>query len=171
MQIRHIEMPVADRALASARMLAFFLPAALLAGALGFQYLGGLHPCELCLQQRLPHYAAVIAAALAMVSRRHPASLLLTILAGLLIVTSGLQAAYHLGVEFHWWERPEPCGLTFDPDGGDILAKILAAPLVPCGTTQWSLFGISLAGWNALFSLAGGSLILALCRRGRLIKI
>jgi hypothetical protein len=41
MQIGDIEMPVADRALVSARMLAFFLPAALLAGALGFQYLGG----------------------------------------------------------------------------------------------------------------------------------
>jgi disulfide bond formation protein DsbB len=169
-RIGHIEMPVADRAPVSARMLAFFLPAALLAGALGFQYLGGLRPCELCLQQRLPHYAAVVAAAFAMVSRRHPASFLLTTLAGLLIVTSGFQALYHLGVEFHWWERPEPCGLTFNPDGGDILARILAAPLVPCGTPQWSLFGISLAGWNALFSLAGGSLILALCWRGRPIE-
>jgi disulfide bond formation protein DsbB len=101
---------------------------------------------------------------LAIIFRRHPASFLLTTLAGLLIVTSGFQAVYHLGVEFHWWERPEPCGATIKA-GGDVLAQIIAAPLVPCDTPQWSLFGISLAGWNALFSLAGGSLIIALCRR------
>lgn len=169
-QLLALRVPVADVALARARILALFLPAALLAGALGFQYLRGLHPCELCLQQRLPHYAAVVAAALAIVSRRHPAaSFLLTALAGLLIVTSGFQAIYHLGVELHWWERPEPCGVTFTGNGGVTLAEIVAAPLVPCDAPQWSLFGISLAGWNALFSLSGGSVILALCWRGRLV--
>src|SRR5438270_1449555 len=167
---QRIQMPLADRALVHARTLAFFLPAALLAGALGFQYLGGLHPCELCLQQRLPHYAAIMAATLAIILRRHPASFLLTTLAGLLIVTSGLQAVYHLGVEFHWWERPEPCGVTIKPDGGDLLAKIIAAPYVRCDAPQWTLFGISLAGWNALFSLVGGSLVLSLCWRGRLVR-
>lgn len=161
-------MPVADVALVRARIFALLLPAALLAGALGFQYLGGLHPCELCLQQRLPHYAAIVAATLAIVFRRHQrASLLLTTLAGVLIVISGFQAIYHLGVELHWWKRPEPCGLTFNPDGGDLLAKIAAAPLVSCDKPQWTLFGISLAGWNAVFSLGGGSLILALCWRGK----
>src|SRR3954465_10750953 len=105
MQIGQFEMPVGGAALVSARMLAFLLPAALLAGALGFQYLGGLHPRELCLQQRLPHYAAVGPAALAVVSRAHPASCLLTSVGGLLIVASGFQAVYPLGVEFRWWER------------------------------------------------------------------
>ena len=163
-------MPVADDALVRARILAFLLPAALLAGALGFQYLGGLHPCELCLQQRLPHYAAVVAATLAIILRRHPvASFLLTALAGFLIVTSGLQAVYHVGVELHWWERPEPCGATIRAGAGDVLAQIIAAPYIPCDAPQWSLFGISLAGWNALFSLAGGGLILAVCWRGRLL--
>ena len=164
-----IEMPGANQPLVRARLLAFFLPAALLAGALGFQYFGRLHPCELCLQQRIPHYAAVVAATLAIILRRHPVSFLLTTLAGLLVVTSGFQAVYHLGVEFHWWERPEPCGLTFEPGGGNLLAKIIAAPLVSCDKPQWTLFGISLAGWNALFSLVGGCLILVLCWRARLI--
>lgn len=147
--------------LAYARALALLLPTALLAGALGFQYIGHLHPCELCLQQRWPHYAAVATAALAIILRHKAAGRALTILAGLLIFTSGVQAIYHLGVEMHWWERSEPCGVV-EFTGPDLLASVMAAPLVPCGTPQWTLFGISLAGWNAIFSLGGGSAVLLL---------
>lgn len=146
--------------LAYARALALLLPTALLAGALGFQYVGHLHPCELCLQQRLPHYAAVATAALAIILRHKAGGRALTILAGLLIFTSGIQAIYHLGVEMHWWERPEPCGVTFT--GPFLLAKLMAAPLVRCDAPQWTLFGISLAGWNAIFSLSGGSAVVLL---------
>ena len=48
-----------------AHWLAFLLPAALLAGAYGSQYIGGLFPCEMCWWQRYPHFAAVAIAAIA----------------------------------------------------------------------------------------------------------
>ena len=51
-----------------ARLLALLLPLALLGGALGSQYLGGLHPCEMCYWQRWPHGAAAVLAALALIS-------------------------------------------------------------------------------------------------------
>ena len=41
-----------------ARLLAVLVPAGLLAGAHGSQYLGGLTPCQLCYWQRWPHGAA-----------------------------------------------------------------------------------------------------------------
>ncbi|MFL6722003.1 MAG: disulfide bond formation protein B, partial [Sphingomonas sp.] len=50
---------------AAARLIALLLPLALLGGALGSQYLGGLHPCEMCYWQRWPHAAAILLAALA----------------------------------------------------------------------------------------------------------
>ena len=40
-------------------------PLALLGGALGSQYFGGLHPCEMCWWQRYPHVAAIVLAVLA----------------------------------------------------------------------------------------------------------
>ena len=40
-------------------------------------------------------------------------------------------------------------------------------PIVRCDTPQWTLFGVSLAGFNALFSLGGALSILSLVRRTR----
>jgi disulfide bond formation protein DsbB len=50
---------------ALARLIALLLPVALLGGALGSQYLGGLVPCEMCYWQRYPHAAAILLAGLA----------------------------------------------------------------------------------------------------------
>ena len=149
---------------AYARLLAFLLPAALLAGALGSQYLGGLHPCEMCHWQRWPHYAAV---PLALGAFLFPAgsrgATTLTLLAALSIAVSGATGVFHAGVEYGWWE-----GLTTCTAGGPMtLDDIMSVPLVRCDEVQWSLLGVSMAGWNALFSLGGAALILFLLKRGR----
>jgi disulfide bond formation protein DsbB len=150
--------------LAKARLLSLLLPAALLAGALGSQYLGGLYPCEMCHWQRWPHYAALALALPAFALRKSPASRALVILAGVAIIVSGLIGVFHAGVEYGWWEGLTRCSAAASGgSSGDILAEIMAAPMIRCDEVQWSLFGISLAGWNAIFSIAGGSAILALC--------
>jgi len=150
--------------LTPARTLALFVPAALLAGALGSQYWGGLVPCEMCMWQRWPHYAAVGVALLAVLLRGTPSlSRVLTILAALLIIVSGAIGVFHAGVEYGWWPGPAHCTTIPLGRGGDIMAQILATPLVRCDVAQWTLFHISLAGWNALFSFAGGGAVLALC--------
>src|SRR6185312_14751165 len=87
-------------ALAAARLIAFLLPLALLAGALGSQYLGGLYPCEMCWWQRYAHMAALIPAALAFTAHAETArSRALTLLAALGIAVSGAIGVYHAGVE------------------------------------------------------------------------
>ena len=152
--------------LARARLIALLIPLALMAGALGSQYFGRLVPCELCMYQRYPHYAAIVAAALAILLRRTPLSLPLTILAGLLILTSGGIGAYHAGVEYKWWPGPQHCtGLT--AGGADFLKRLLAAPVVQCDEPQWTLFGISLAGFNFLISTVGGLAVLTQCLKRR----
>lgn len=152
--------------LARARWIALLVPLALMAGALGSQYLGRLVPCELCMYQRYPHYAAIVAAALAILLRRTPFSLPLTVLAGLLILVSGGIGAYHAGVEYKWWPGPQHCTGTVAP-GADFLKRLLAAPVIRCDEPQWALFGISLAGFNFLISTLGGLVVLALCLKRR----
>jgi disulfide bond formation protein DsbB len=149
--------------LAPARILALLVPLLLMAGALGSQYVGGLHPCEMCMWQRWPHYAAIAAALLAIVLRRTPVSLLLTILAALLILASGGVGVWQAGAEYHWWQGPQHCTGFAHGRGADLLRSILAQPLIQCDVPQWTLLNISLAGWNALFSLAGGFAVLVLC--------
>jgi disulfide bond formation protein DsbB len=153
--------------LARARWIALLLPLALMAGALGSQYLGGLHPCEMCMWQRWPHYAAIVVAALAILLRHTGASLALTILAGLLILTSGGIGVYHAGAEYHWWNGPQHCTGFAHGTGADLMRSILSQPLIRCDQPQWTLFGISLAGFNALFSIVGGLTVLTLCLKRR----
>ena len=122
--------------------------AALLIGAYLFQYVGGYPPCALCWWQRYPHFAAL---ALALVAFWRPPGAVLVALAALAIAVSGLIGAFHAGVEYGWWEGLTAC-TTALPAGVDPLEAILNAPLVRCDVAPWSLFGISLAGWNFLFS-------------------
>lgn len=153
----------------AARWLALLVPALLLAGALGSQFIGGLYPCEMCHWQRWPHYAALALAALAFVPAL-PGRLLVA-LAAIAIAVSGAIGVFHAGVEYHWWEGLTTCSSTLAGQGGstdEILARIMAAPIVRCDAPQWSLWGVSLAGFNALFSLAGAlAVAVLLLKSGR----
>lgn len=148
--------------LARANALAVAVPAALMTGALGSQYIGGLYPCEMCHWQRWPHYAAIVlaVAGFAMPSARRT----LVILAAFAILVSGLIGAFHAGVEYRWWPGITACGSTA---GGSTIADILKAPIVRCDQAPWTLGGISLAGFNAIFSIGGAMLIFALMRKAR----
>jgi disulfide bond formation protein DsbB len=126
---------------------------ALLLGALAFQYIGGLAPCQLCLWQRWPHAAAVVigALALAMPGRVLP---LLGALAALASAGIGL---FHTGVERGWWEGLASCsaGSISGLDVNDLLdPTVEIAAVVRCDEVAWQLLGLSMASWNALASLA-----------------
>jgi len=142
-----------------AQLLAIAVPALLLGGAYLSQYAFGLVPCEMCWWQRYAHFAAL---ALALISTVVPPKRLWVLLAGIAILVAGLLGAYHAGVEYHWWEGATTCSST---TGGHSLEDIMNAPLVRCDEAQWTLFGISLAGFNFLISTAAAIVILVLLGR------
>lgn len=150
----------------NAYWLALLLPTALYGGALISQYGFGLYPCEMCMWQRWPHIAAIILAVLALILRAKAWSFLLVIAAAIAVLVSGLIGGFHAGVEYGWWEGLTACATNL-PAGGDMLDSIMNAPLVRCDVAPWSLFGISLAGFNFLLSVAGAILILAMVATGR----
>ena len=153
-----------------ARSVSLMLPLLLLLGALGSQYLGGLYPCEMCHWQRWPHYAAVLVAAGAFVAPQRSLRASLVLIAALLIATSGAIALFHAGVEYHWWNGITACTTTVSMAGttpAERLAAIMSAPMVRCDAAQWTLAGISLAGFNAIFSLGGAITIFLLMRKTR----
>ena len=145
------------------------LSAVLLLGALGFQYLGRLPPCEMCLWQRWPHLGAAIvgllgggAIAAGMLGRGVARPL--AILTALLVALSGVIALYHAGVEWHWWLGPSQCtGSAFKYTG----SLDLNAPAVMCDRAAWRLFGLSLAGYNAIISLGAALIGLSVIARSR----
>src|SRR6476659_8246378 len=154
---------------AGARLIALLLPLALLGGALGSQYLGGLHPCEMCYWQRWPHAAAIVFAALAFTGPADTSrSRNFTLLAALCICVSGIIGVYHAGVEARVFEGFTTCtAMGRGLSTADLLEQISRAPVVRCDEVQFRFLGISMAGWNAILSLGGAALILILSLRAK----
>lgn len=144
--------------------LALGVSLAMLAAAHAFERFGGLNPCALCLTQREVYWgAAGVAAAGLIVLRLWPRLTLrraFAALLGLAFLTGALVAAYHVAVENHWVVARCELG-----DVGDIVAFNPNGTFqVPnCDAVQWSLLGISMAGYNALISLflAAASFVIA----------
>jgi disulfide bond formation protein DsbB len=146
--------------LQQARALALLVPALLLAGAFGSEYLGGLVPCEMCWWQRWAHIAALGFALLSFMPTADRGRSFVW-LAALAILASGVVGAYHAGVEAGVFEGFTQC--TSNAGGAsaeEMLAQILETPLVRCDQVQWSFLGISMAGWNAIVS-TGFALVIA----------
>ncbi len=143
--------------------------AALIAGAWYFQIVVGLVPCKLCLEQRLPHYAA-IGLSLAALALARSSRLQWLVLLGLaaLMAWSAWLGAYHAGVEWGWFLGPSDCGggVASAPGVQDFMKQLQTTRVVACSEAAWRLLGLSLAGWNALASLGLLALsLLGLSRR------
>lgn len=126
---------------------------AMLAAAHAFQRFGGLFPCPLCLDQRNWHWAVVAVSLLALVALRVRPGLArwAAVLLGLVLLGSAGMAAYHVAVEQHWVVAQ--CDARID--AGDIRPLDFGETFqaVRCDEIAWSLFGISMAGYNAIISL------------------
>lgn len=128
------------------------------------QYGFGLAPCELCLWQRWPYAAAILFAlgALAMPKLRP----VLLALAGFSILVSGGIAVFHVGVEEKWWQGLASCSGAPTPNSIEALrAQLMAAPVVRCDEAAFRFIGLSMAGWNVIWSLALGLVALVAARR------
>jgi disulfide bond formation protein DsbB len=139
-----------------ASLIVLVASAAVVGGALLFQYVGGLQPCELCLYQRWPYYGVILLTLIALILGQRAVTLAVLAVAAVAFAAGTVLAFYHVGVEQHWFAGPISCSGA--PVTGasiaDLKAQLLARPPVRCDEIPWSLFGISLAGWNVLASLA-----------------
>ncbi|TWS99858.1 disulfide bond formation protein B [Reyranella sp. CPCC 100927] len=136
---------------------------AILLGALGFQYLGGYPPCSLCYWQRYGHVAVMALAWLALLPLGRSAKIAFATLSGVaLLATAGI-AVYHVGVEWKWWAGPSGCTGAVSGLGMSVeeLKRILmGTKMIRCDEIPWSLFGLSMAGWNAVLSAILGGWVL-----------
>jgi len=132
--------------------------AATILGALFFQYVLGIFPCPLCLEQRIPHYAVIPLAPLIVFAERSNAPRAVVLgglgLMALAMLANAALGVYHSGVEWKWWAGPQDCSGPLTPLGSDDLLKRLEnVNIVRCDEAQWRFLGLSLAGYNVLISL------------------
>ena len=148
-----------------AALLVFVAAFLTIAGAWIFEYYG-YAPCELCLKQRWAYYAGVpLALIVALIAPRNPG----LAKAGLELLTvlwlaSMVFGIYHSGVEWKWWPGPATCTAQASFTGG---LPDLSKPAVLCDTPAIRIFGLSLAGWNAVISLGLALVAFAGLRRAQ----
>jgi len=128
-----------------------------LAAALASQYWGGLQPCVLCIYQRYAYLAAAAFGLLGLIAGpRTGARRAAVTLAGIAFLTGAAIAAFHVGVEQQWWRGTDEChapALSPDASIADLRKQLLGTNFVACDEVPWSLFGVSMAGYNVLASL------------------
>ena len=140
--------------------LVLLIGTAAIASAWFFELVLGYRPCALCLQQRTPYYVGLPIAAVALIMSAFGARVHL-LKAGLIaiflaFVFGAALAAWHAGIEWGFWPGPADC--SGRSGGGpalaqDLLGAMKATRVVSCTDAAWRLFGLSLAGWNALVSM------------------
>ncbi len=136
-----------------------FLAIAVIVGALGFEHIGKILPCPLCLEQRWAYYVGipVTFVALVLLSAGHPrASAVLFGIVGLGFLANAGLGAYHAGIEWGFWAGPDTCSGAPLPlsSGGNLLESLKKADrIIRCDEAAWRFGGLSLAGWNVLACL------------------
>src|SRR5581483_11057758 len=144
----------------SAAAFVTILGAATMAGAYFIQYVLEYPPCPLCYEQRNAYYVGVPLAALLWLGIKYGASrkvlmLGFAVIALAFLWNTGL-AAYHAGVEWHWWAGPSDCsgGLGKLGNAGGLLKQLNKVVTARCDEAAWRFLGISMAGYDVLISLA-----------------
>jgi disulfide bond formation protein DsbB len=130
------------------------------------QYGFGLPPCEMCHWQRWPHIAALILGLGALVLPRWRVQLLS--LAALSFAITGGIGIFHAGVEWKWWQGLTSCSGSATPASlEDLRAQLMTAPVVRCDEAAIRVLGLSMAGWNAVWSAALTVFALLAARRAK----
>ena len=143
--------------------------AAVLGAVLLSQYWGGLAPCELCLTERWPWAVAIVISFVATMVGSRPALPWVALLLATVFAVGSVLAFYHVGVEKHWFAGPSACTASAGTPATleALKAQLLHQQPVRCDEPAWSLWGVSMAGWNLVASLAMTAICLAVAMRLR----
>jgi disulfide bond formation protein DsbB len=159
-------MPILSALAASPRsltLLSILLAVGILGAALIFEHVWGYAPCHLCLQQREPWWGLIgvglVLLYLPFLWVRVPGRVLIGLFAigfALALYNAGL-GTYHAGIEWKWWPGPPGCTGTNAGLGTDF-SNLSAANVIRCDEAGWRMFGLSMAGYNALASMAAAAI-------------
>lgn len=166
-----------DPFLARWRLCAVLASAAMLATAHAFETFGGYAPCTLCLRQREVYWVVLVEGLAFMALVRTAKGVRwreATCWAlGLVFLIGAGVAIYHAGAEWKFWPGPQACASAGPGrvSAADMAAFLDGETIRPpaCDAAPWVFGGLSMAGWNALASLAlaGLSALAALRERAR----
>jgi disulfide bond formation protein DsbB len=144
----------------AAAVLVALVGLATIGGFFFFQYVVGLAPCPLCLEQRNAYYLSVPLAALLWLgagygSQRKVLLIGFLVIAAAMLWNTGL-STYHAGIEWKWWPGPQDCTgpMSNVSSAKDLLGQLNTFSPIRCDEAAWRFLGLSLAGYDVLVSFA-----------------
>ena len=152
--------------------ISFLVSSIMLISAFYLEYFHGALPCDLCITQRWFH-GAIIAYSLVIIFILNKTSIskkLLLLGGTILWLSSSIAGLYHFGIEMNFWTGPDGCSSNID-FSKDTLTYLLSKSPIKCDEVMVEIFGLSIAGWNALASFSIFLLISILLLNKRLMKI
>lgn len=115
----------------------------------------GVQACTLCHYERNVFLAGAAIAFIGFLAPKPSRYWMIVILGFVFFIGFGL-ASYHVAIQQHWVSLPTFCAANdfsaFD-SVESLKEQLLQTPFVRCDQVTWSLFGFSLATYNAIFSL------------------
>ena len=126
----------------------------MLLSAFYLEYFQGALPCDLCITQRWFH-ALIITYSLISIfilEKLINVKIFILIVLSFTWLASSIAGLYHFGIEMNFWTGPDDCSSNID-FSKDTLTYLLNKSPIKCDEIMFKIFGLSLAGWNALLSL------------------
>ena len=140
-----------------------------LSGAYTSQYVFGMEPCILCLYQRIPYFVIVLLSGIAIFLKKFQTlRIMLIFICSLALIAGGATAFFHVGVEYGKFSLTDGCvvGEAEVPSTlEEMTTQIMGKPNVPCDKPQFVFLGLSMAGWNFMFSASIGLITLIMSVR------
>ncbi len=111
-------------------------------------------PCSLCKIERIPYIGSIILGSLILFINKWEKIILILIL--LLFIFGSLISIYHVGIEQSIFSESFLCelGINKNIQNPDELLKTLEKTPISCKDVTFKIFGLSLATFNAVLSIA-----------------
>ena len=126
-----------------------FLP---LLFALYYQYFENYPPCELCIYQRVPYILILFCVFFSIIFKKFKK--IISISLPMLFLSSLMISSFHFGVEQGFWEYGSKCSNQSEKfnDIDELRNFLYEVPITKCNEILWDFLGISMAGYNMIFS-------------------
>ncbi len=115
------------------------------------QYIG-YEPCDLCLKGRYVWYAIIILSPAIIYPKTSIPTLIIIIMS---LIANAIFSTYHAGAEWNLWQLKQSCSVV----STELNFENILTPPIPCNQAALRILGLSLAGYNAILSLATATLI------------
>ena len=152
--------------------ISFLISSLMLLSAFYLEYFHSAFPCDLCITQRWFHALIISYSLIAILTleKKFIADELVLIGLSLTWIASSIAGLYHFGIEMNFWTGPDECSSSID-FSKDTLKYLLNKSPIKCDEVMFSIFGLSLAGWNALISFFMFMIVSVFLMIKRFIKV